>query len=136
MSVGDIVFRDESGPIQAFSWGRFVVSGQEHAKVGGAKVGKGKDIFLVGRKVRKWKEREGHTLTRAMVERALGRGVEVLVIGNGVYGRVQVGPEVIAHLEAGGISEVHVLGTPDACKLYNELHRAGRRVALLAHGTC
>jgi len=35
-----------------------------------------------------------------------------------------------------GIKEVIVEATPDACKRYNKLYGKGKRVALLAHGTC
>ena len=37
---------------------------------------------------------------------------------------------------AKGIPDVRVLPTPDACREYNRLFHEGRKVALLAHGTC
>jgi hypothetical protein len=129
------MFEDSRGPIEHFSWGRFVVCGEEHGKVSGTKVGRGKDIRIIGRKVSKWKERKGHLLTMSMITGVFDGEVEVLIIGIGVNGLVECPYEVVRKIEKRGV-EVVLMNTPAACALYNELYDAGRRVALLAHGTC
>ena len=130
------VFRDPKGPIESFSFGEFVVLGEEHSGSGDSRIGKGKDIRVIGGRVERWKEREGHELDRSMVEAVLDRDVRVVVIGNGEYGRLHVPEEVVKFLVRNGFEKVIVLRTPDACKEYNRLYHEGQKVALLAHGTC
>lgn len=127
------MFEDPAGPIERFEWGVFTIEGKRHGAGG---EGVGKDIRLVGRNVTEWKERKGHRLTLGMVTGVFGGGLEVLIIGNGVYGALECPGDVLDEVKRRGIPEVHALPTPDACRLYNELFRQGRKVALLAHGTC
>lgn len=118
--------------IEHFTFGEFVIAGQKHS----GEKGVGKDIRLVGREVSAWKERKGHRLTPEMITGVYRRGIEVLVIGNGDGGALEVPAEVIAAIQANGIPEVIVEKTGKACKLYNRLYRQGKKAALLAHGTC
>ena len=89
------MFHDSRGPIEQFSWGRFVVCGEEHGKVHGAKIGKGKDIRLIGTKVSKWKEREGHRLSKSMISGVFDERLDVLIIGIGVDGLIECPDEVL-----------------------------------------
>lgn len=130
------MFDDLKGPIEHFSWAKYIISGVEHADDGTSRQGKGKDIVLIGDKVRRWKTRKGHVLSVEMVEEVLGKGIKVLVIGSGVNGALAVPPDVIKYLHDNGIEKVFVEKTPEACRKYNELSRAGENAALLAHGTC
>ncbi len=129
-------FHDTRGPIQAFRWGRFVIAGQVHGWIKGRRVGVGKDIQLVGTQVSSWRERRGHRLSIAMIPADVREGIHTLVIGTGVFGLIRCPRELREALRAQGISSVIVVPTPEACRLYNDLHRAGKRVALLAHGAC
>jgi hypothetical protein len=126
-------FRDPDGPIEEFTWGRFVVMRQAHSDQG---EGVGKDIQLIGSTVTEWKERKGHTLEKKMVTGVFDRDIEILVIGIGVNGMVEVPDETRQFIHDHGIRRLVLLKTPKACKQYNELYREGRSVALLAHGTC
>ena len=130
------MFDDPKGPIEHFSWGRFIICGNEHGKSGGKRVGKGKDIVLKGHKVKRWKARQGHRLDSAMIEDACRPDVEVLIIGNGVDGLVECPEEVQDFVKQKGIGRLIVEKTPEACKTYNKLFRDGKNVVLLAHGTC
>jgi len=120
------------GPIQEFSWGRFVVDGEEH----GRRCGVGKDIRVIGTEVTAWDERKGHTLRANMITGVLDRGLDALVIGVGVWGRISCPDPVKQFIRDKGIDEVFVQNTPEACETYNRLFREGKRAALLAHGTC
>ena len=130
------MFRDPKGPIESFTFGEFVILGEEHSGSGDSRIRKGKDIRVIGDHVERWKEREGHELDRSMVEGVLDRDVRVVVIGNGEDGRLHVPEEVVKFLAKNGVEKVIVLRTPDACKEYNRLYHEGQKVALLAHGTC
>lgn len=131
-----MMFDDPRGPIEHYLWGKFIIKGEEHSGSGDDKKGKGKDIMILSGNVRRWKERQGHVLTESMVERVLESGCDVLIIGNGAEGALEVPDPVIDYLTDNGVARVMVLKTPDACKAYNELFRNGMDVALLAHGTC
>jgi hypothetical protein len=63
------------------------------------------------------------------------QGVEVLVLGCGVYSRLGVCPETEELLRQRTI-EYHLLDTKQAVSLYNELAREGRRVGGIFHSTC
>ncbi len=127
------MFEDEKGPIQRFEWGRFTICGTIHGKGG---FGVGKDIRLIGTGVTEWADRKGHNLTTEMITGVYGQGIEVLIIGSGVHGLLQCPDTVKESIKSNGVDDIRVLITPDACKQYNELYHEGRRVALLAHGTC
>lgn len=118
--------------IERFTFGEFIIAGKKHS----SEKGVGKDIRLVGREVSAWKERKGHRLTPEMITGVYGQGIEVLVIGNGESGALEVPAEVIAAIQANGIPEVIVEKTGKACQVYNRLYRKGKKAALLAHGTC
>ena len=130
------MFDDPRGPIEHFSWAKFIICGQEHSRSDDGEVGVGKDIRLIGWDVTEWKERKGHELRPSMITGVYGHGIEVLIIGSGVEGLVECPGEVKRTVKENGIPELVVVRTPEACRLYNELFRQGRRVALLAHGTC
>jgi hypothetical protein len=130
------MFRDPLGPIESFDWGSFVIRGSQHTKNSAGKIGAGKDVRVLGEEVTAWKERKGHSLTPAMIVGVFGREVETLIIGAGVYGALECPAEVRDAVRDNGIAELIVAKTPDACRTYNALFRKGRRVALLAHGTC
>jgi hypothetical protein len=130
------MFNDAKGPIEHFSWAKFIITGAEHSKSFDGKVGKGKDIRLIGDKVTRWKEREGHLLTMEMITGVFDEGMEILIIGSGVDGRIECPEEVRKYILDRGISNLEIVKTPSACMLYNRLYHQGAKVAMLAHGTC
>ena len=68
--------------------------------------------------------------------KAEGLPVDILVIGIGVNSALNVPEETVQELHAHGIADVELHPTHLACARFNELYHQGRRVALLAHGTC
>lgn len=136
MKKSKSIGKEIEGPVQWVSWGTFRVCGKEHAKTERGKAGVGKDIRVIGREVTEWKERKGHLLTSSMITGVYDAGIEVLVIGIGVDGAIACPEEVKRSIRDHGIARVELRRTPEACQLYNALLRAGKRAALLAHGTC
>ena len=126
-------FGDPDGPIEEYSRGRFVIVGQTHSDQG---EGVGKDIRLIGTEVSEWKERKGHSLEKSMVTGVFGRDLDVLIIGIGIDGAIEVPDETRQYIHDNGISRLILKKTPKACEKYNEMYHEGRAVALLAHGTC
>ena len=126
------MFDDPRGPVEHFSWGTFVIGGEEHSTEAGA----GKDIRVLGTDVSAWKERKGHRLKRSMITGVYGQDLDVLVIGAGIHGAIRCPEKVKDAIRERGISELIVEPTSRACATYNDLYHQGQNVALLAHGTC
>jgi len=126
---------DPRGPIEHFTWGKYIISGVEHSD-NGEKIGFGKDIRLIGTEVTEWVERKGHLLTINMITGVYDQNLDILIIGNGVDGVLVCPDEVIRQIDPNEIRQVIILRTPEACEKYNDLLNQGSRVALLAHGTC
>ncbi|MBN2350036.1 MAG: hypothetical protein JXJ22_14445 [Bacteroidales bacterium] len=129
-------FDDPIGPIQHYSWAKFVVQGEEHSKTLHGSTGKGKDILLVGTKVKKWKKRKGHVLTEEMIEVVYDYNIDILIIGIGADGKIECSVSLINSIKRHGIDEVILKKTKEACQAYNLFYHQGKKVALLAHGTC
>jgi len=125
------------GPIENTAWGVFVILGKTHAKRSdGAIIGCGKDIVLIEERLLSWKERKGHRLKSDMLKPVKDADIDILIIGNGFCGALEVPLEIIGELRRVKGVEMIVAKTPDACCLYNNLYSQKRKVALLAHGTC
>jgi hypothetical protein len=115
--------------IAHLAWGRLEVEGLPSFK----------DAKLFPGGGREWDWREtgtGHIpgIQPADVEELLQKGAEVLVLSQGITGRLQVSRETLRFLEQKGVP-VHVLRTEEAVQLYNQL-RETQRVGGLFHSTC
>ena len=51
------MFDDLKGPIEHFSWGKYIICGIEHSASEKGRVGVGKDIRLINQEVTEWRER-------------------------------------------------------------------------------
>ena len=130
------LFSDSAGPIEELSWGLFRINGTLHGSSSDQTWGAGKDIRIVDGLVSPWRERRGHLLKKKMITGIDPTRVDILVIGTGIYGRIHCPKKLIRALHASGLQEIISQPTTEACLTFNQLYRAGRRVALLAHGTC
>ena len=119
------MFRDPRGPIVRFTWGTFQVRNPE-ARLTQPASELGKDIQAVAKLIG----------VDEVKYNLLDRGIEVLVIGTGVYGSLRCSEAVRASVADRGIDGVVIQRTPRACRTFNTLYHQGRRVALLAHGAC
>ncbi len=129
-------FEDKHGPIEQLTWGSFHINGKEHGETAGREIGAGKDIRIIGEEVTAWREGNGHLLTIEMITGIFDQNIDVLIIGTGILGSVECPGAVEETIRRRGIEQVILEKTAEACRIYNELFRAGKRVAMLAHGTC
>ena len=83
------MFDDPQGPIEHFSWGKYIICGDEHSASERGKTGVGKDIRLIDTQVSEWRERKGHRLSPAMITGVYDLGIDVLIIGIGVNGALE-----------------------------------------------
>ncbi len=111
--------------IESYQFGRLVVDGQSHTKDA---------IVLPDQVLGNWWRREGHALHPDDLKAVFEAKPEVLVVGQGAYGRMHVTSEARQVLQAAGIQLI-AQPTELACHTYNEL-RERRCVAAALHLTC
>ena len=81
-----------------------------------------------------WWRAKGHSLSLADLTKVIDEQPDVIIIGTGYYGRMQIPDGTRQGLEALGI-ELLVHPTRDACRFYNTLAGQSKVVAAL-HLTC
>jgi hypothetical protein len=112
-------------PIDSYRFGQIVVNGQAHHK---------DVIILPDRVVGGWWRKEGHLLSPDDLQAVIEAAPEVLVVGQGASGMMQVAEETRQALQAANI-ELIALPTAQAVETYNRL-RGERAVAAALHLTC
>lgn len=120
----------QSPRIQSLAWGKVEIAG-------GGTPYKDCKLFPGGSRAWDWRETgTNHTpgIQPADVQELLDRGAKVVILSQGVYGRLQTPASTLQWLREQGV-EVHVLPTEEAVAKYNEL-AARRPVGALIHSTC
>jgi hypothetical protein len=111
--------------IDSYRFGRIVIDGQPH----------GKDVIILpDRVIPNWWRREGHSLHAADLQDVFSAEPDLLVVGQGAYGRMAVTDEARQALVQAGI-ELVAQPTKQACETYNQL-RDRKAVAAALHLTC
>jgi hypothetical protein len=110
--------------IESYRFGEIVIDGHKYTS----------DIIISPQGPHPWWRQEGHQVHVADVDDIISSQPEVVVLGTGSYGQVQVSPQVQAHLEARGIQLIAEV-TEGACQSYNRLC-GQRRVVAALHLTC
>ena len=83
----------------------------------------------------RWWRREGHRLAQEDLETVLAEKPEVLVVGTGYYGRMQVPEETLDALRAAGVA-VRVAKTGDAVEALGRLQGEYAHIVAALHLTC
>ncbi|MHA1616606.1 MAG: Mth938-like domain-containing protein [Candidatus Njordarchaeales archaeon] len=112
--------------IEDYEFGEIKIGGQKYRS----------DVIVFPDKVSEdWWRIEGHNLHIEDLWEVIEYKPEILVIGTGYYGRMDVPREVILELEKKGI-RVIVAHTREAVEIYNRYLREGRKVVAALHLTC
>lgn len=111
--------------IDSYRFGRVVIDGDAHTK---------DVIILPDRVIAGWWRREGHALHPEDLEAVIEAAPDVLVVGRGAYGRMEITQGARDTLAAAGIELVSE-NTEAACQRYNQL-REERKAAAALHLTC
>jgi hypothetical protein len=82
-----------------------------------------------------WWRQEGHRLAREDLDTVLAEKPEMLVVGTGYYGRMQVPEETLDTLRSAGI-DVRVEKTGSAVEEFNRLQQECARIVAALHLTC
>ena len=95
-----------------------------------------KDLKIIGDDVvENWWRNEGHRVDVGGVSDILAVTPEVLIVGTGYAGYMEVSKSLHTELENRSIKLI-AQRTPRAVKTFNELHSQGKRVAAAFHLTC
>jgi hypothetical protein len=111
--------------IDAFRFGHIVIDGQLHNR---------DVIILPDQVVGGWWRREGHALYADDLKPVFDAAPEILIVGQGVNGRLLTTQEVRTAVQAAGIGLI-ALPTEQACQVYNKMRGEGS-VAAALHLTC
>ncbi|MFO7919076.1 MAG: MTH938/NDUFAF3 family protein [Anaerolineae bacterium] len=111
--------------VEDYAFGHIVIDGERYEE---------DVIILPDRVVSNWWRDEGHTLKTQDLDVVFEADVDILVVGQGAYGRMSVPRETHQALETAGI-EVMAQETDKACQIYNRLRENGG-VAAALHLTC
>lgn len=112
--------------IESYSFGAMTVAGKTYRK---------DLIVLADRVLPEWWREEGHRLQASDLKSVFDSSPDVLIIGTGAFGRMEVPAALRKDLE-GRFREVHYSPTGDAVRLFNRMAEGGRRVAGAFHLTC
>jgi hypothetical protein len=111
--------------IESYGMGKIVVDGHSYTS---------DLIILPDRIFQSWWRKTSHSVTLDDLAEALKEAPEVLIIGKGRFGRMEVPADTRSALEARNV-EVIARSTQEACQIYNEM-RDSRKVAAALHLTC
>ena len=118
-------YQKNSVRIDSYDFGRIVVDGKEYTS----------DVIIFPDKVKdNWWRKEGHALHIEDIESVVKENLEVLIVGTGKYGLLEVLQETKEYIESKGI-ELIVEATDSACEMYKEISKNKKAVAAL-HLTC
>jgi hypothetical protein len=94
------------------------------------------DVIIFPNRVQeRWRQREGHRLVQHDLGTVMAKRPEVLVVGTGYYGRMQVPEKTLDSLATAGI-DVRVLKTDQAVAEFNRLQRECASIVAALHLTC
>ncbi len=111
--------------INSYNFGRIVVDGKAYTS----------DVIIFPDKVKdNWWRKEGHALHIEDIDSVVKEDPEVLIVGTGKYGILEVLPETKEYIESKG-TELIVEPTDRACEMYNQISKDKKAVAAL-HLTC
>ncbi len=111
--------------INSYKFGEIVIDGRPYSK----------DLIIFPEGVSpNWRRKQGHFLDIADLQEVRTNTPQVLIIGTGAYGRMQVPQSTLSTIQYENI-QVIILESQAACQRYNEL-REEKNVSLAIHLTC
>ena len=108
--------------IDQYRFGYFIVDGKEYDS----------DIRITHSVIEKW---DDHGLEWKDVEPATKSNPDIIIIGTGSSGVIQVSDDIKEKIKQLGI-ELIVEKTQEACRIFNELREKKEKVNAVLHSTC
>lgn len=108
--------------ISHYEFGSYIIDGKRYER----------DIKIIDGRITSW---HNHHLALDDVEDAVKSHPEIIIIGTGMHGVLEVTDEIRDYIESRGI-ELVIVKTKEACSEFNSLTLHGKKVAAILHGTC
>ncbi|UCD14646.1 MAG: hypothetical protein JSW60_04290 [Thermoplasmatales archaeon] len=111
--------------IESYSFGKIVINGKTYTS----------DVIVYLDRVKgSWWRKSGHLLQKDDINDVLQYEPEILIVGTGAQGLMDITEETKQLVKSKGI-ELIAKETDEACRIYNELKKKRKVVAIL-HLTC
>ena len=112
--------------ISDYKFGKITIDGEVYTS----------DVIIMPESVNdNWWREEGHKLSISDLNKVVAARPDIVVIGTGYYGRMQVPLETKQYLEEQGIKVVQAK-TRDAVSEFNQLQKEYARIVAALHLTC
>ena len=112
--------------ISEYEFGKIAVGGSTYSA----------DVIITpDRVIDRWWRRQGHSLAIEDLDAVVLAQPDILVVGTGYYGRMQIPDETRNYLTEKGI-ELKDANTRDAVSEFNELQKEYARIVAALHLTC
>ena len=112
--------------IEKYSFGSITINGKEYTK----------DVIIFPDKVLSpWWREEGHSLSLKDLKDVIESAPNLLIIGTGAYGAMDIPKEILQKLKEKNIETVSAK-TEEATKLYNEKLEENKNIIACFHLTC
>lgn len=112
--------------ISDYSFGKITVNGKSYQS----------DVIITTNEVKAdWRRKQGHNLAITDLNEILKASPEILIIGSGYFGRMQVPEATRTFLKEKGI-QTEILPTGDAVAKFNQLQQTCARLVAALHLTC
>lgn len=112
--------------IDSTKFGEITIDGKTHYS----------DVFIYwDGKIEEVRTEVRHKFSRKELNFLLGKNPEVVIVGNGQYGSLEVAEDVEKTAKEKGI-EFIILDTPKAIQKFDELVKGGKKVVAYIHVTC
>ncbi len=109
--------------INSYSFGEIIIDGNIHTE----------DVIIFPDKIENWWRNESHKVYPKDIETIIKKKPDLLIIGNGAYGVMNVNKETKEILKQNNI-EFIIAKTDKACEIYNK--SSGKNVIAALHLTC
>ena len=111
--------------IESYSFGQILINGKKYNS----------DLIIFKDRINdSWWRKEGHNLHIDDIQEIINKKPEIIIIGTGSFGLMNVSSDLKKYLESMGI-EVIIKKTKDACDEYNTLYKKKKVIAAF-HLTC
>jgi hypothetical protein len=112
--------------IDKYAFGKIVIEGKTYTS----------DVIIYPEKVDpSWWRKEGHRLQLADLETVIREKPDILIIGTGNAGAMDVPRETLSFLRSQGI-DVRVAPTEKAVEIFNSSHGENKKIVAALHLTC
>jgi hypothetical protein len=112
--------------IDQYAFGKIVIDGKTYTS----------DVIIYPEKVdASWWRKEGHRLQPADLEQVVREKPNILIVGTGNVGAMDVPQETLSFLRSQGI-DVRVAPTEEAVEIFNSSHGENKKIVAALHLTC